>query len=61
MNPHAFNIGDTVYLKSGSPALMINSFERIGMRRIYNCVWFDNNCMKYDGSFSEETLTKTKF
>ncbi|ENV98320.1 DUF2158 domain-containing protein [Acinetobacter bereziniae] len=48
-----FNIGDVVYLKSGSPAMTINRL--IEERGNVECVWFVENEQK-QFIFNEDTL-----
>lgn len=52
-----FEIGDVVYLKSGSPAMTIQNMS-VGKSRI-RCVWFNGKDNKSE-LFAAANLTKTK-
>ena len=51
-----FTDGTVVYLKSGSPAMTINSYHTPTGR--YRCVWFVGSDLKH-GEFYEDALTDT--
>lgn len=57
MENELFDVGDVVWLKSGSPAMTI-----LNTRRDTNataCQWFDKNDLK-EGRFDKRQLTKEK-
>lgn len=51
-----FNVGDTVQLKSGGPAMTVEEVPPDG-REKYACIWF-KGASKERGVFVEETLKK---
>jgi len=51
----SFQIGDVVYLKSGSPAMTVNKI--IEERGNIECTWFIDNKLEKN-IFVSETLTK---
>ncbi|MRT18134.1 DUF2158 domain-containing protein [Vitellibacter sp. q18] len=52
-----FSNGSVVWLKSGSPAMTIQSFNNHTKR--YSCSWFVGTDSKYD-EYTEDSLTDSK-
>lgn len=48
-----YKVGDVVWLKSGSPKMVIDYVKENSCI----CVWFDNN-KRVEGNFQKNTLTK---
>jgi uncharacterized protein YodC (DUF2158 family) len=57
-----FNLGDSVYLKSGGPEMsvyeIITGFSSKEFNGNYKCQWFAGKKLE-NGSFTEESLTAT--
>jgi|HubBroStandDraft_3_1064219.scaffolds.fasta_scaffold2442210_1 uncharacterized protein YodC (DUF2158 family) len=51
----AWNIGDTVKLKSGGPIMTVSRMGREMGHSVVVCVWFEG-ATKHQGGFPEESL-----
>jgi uncharacterized protein YodC (DUF2158 family) len=52
-------IGDVVWLKSGSPAMVVDGFHQTS-KNFYRCFWFNEEANAVSEYFNQLSLTTTK-
>jgi uncharacterized protein YodC (DUF2158 family) len=60
VQPRLYEIGDIVYLKSGSPKLTVNGYRTIGLTYSYTCSWFTKQDECKTDEFLQDALAITK-
>lgn len=59
MQQEELQIGDVVWLRSGSPAMTVDGFHQTS-KNFYRCFWFNEEACAVSEYFNQLSLTKTK-
>lgn len=59
MNQQEIQIGDVVYLKSGSPAMTVDGLHQTS-KNFYRCFWFNEDGNAVSEYFNQLSLTTAK-
>ncbi|MCE7068111.1 DUF2158 domain-containing protein [Dyadobacter sp. CY326] len=57
MNQEEIQVGDVVWLKSGSPAMTVDGFHQTS-KNFYRCFWFNAERSAVSEYFNQLSLTK---